>query len=174
MLGLSLLGALGSISDCETKIPQVTWLDQKQNKTKNKWNQEEALIDIRQLINTCLKIMNEGVNETTTMETVTITNLIPAFYLESSLLLICWGHVLSQQQWGSPKSITRKNFYLPSIMLEWVAYTEWMIHIVLIAASFSALKCNLQCRKFRSKFIIVTILPKAKHVPWRKEAKFSL
>ena len=49
-----------------------------------------------------------------------------------------------------------------------------MIHIVLIAASFSALQCNLQCRKFRSKFIIVTILPKAKHVPGRKEAKFSL
>ena len=47
------------------------------------------MIDIRQLINTCLKIMNEGVNETTTIETVTITNLIPAFYLESSLLLIC-------------------------------------------------------------------------------------
>lgn len=40
-----------------------------------------------------------------------------------------------------------------------------MIHIVLIAASFSALKCNLQCRKFRSKVIIVTyLLSKAKHM----------
>ena len=65
-LGLSLLGALGSISDCGTKIPQVMWL-------------EEALIDIRQLINTCLKIMNEGINETTTMEAVIIVNPIPAF-----------------------------------------------------------------------------------------------
>ena len=40
---------------------------------------EEALIDIRQLINTCLKIMNEGINETTTMEAVIIVNPIPAF-----------------------------------------------------------------------------------------------
>ena len=134
---------------------------------------EEALVDSRQLINTCLKIVNEGINETT-MEAVIIVNPIPAYYLESSLLLICWRYFLSQQQWGSPKSITWKNFYLPSIMLEWVAYTEWMIHIVLIAANFSTLKYNLQCRKFRSKFIFVTILPKAKHVSWRKEAKFSL
>lgn len=49
---------------------------------------EEALVDIRQLINTCLKIVNEGINETT-MEAVIIVNPIPAYYLESSLLLIC-------------------------------------------------------------------------------------
>ena len=35
------------------------------------------MIDIRQLINTCLKIMSEGINETTTMEAVIIVNPIP-------------------------------------------------------------------------------------------------
>ena len=120
------------------------------------------MIDIRQLINTCLKIMNEGVNETTTMETVTIINLSFLSRVVSS------AHMLRTCSFTAAMRLTKVNNtekLLSSKHHAGMGSIHRMIHIVLIAASFSALKCNLQCRKFRSKFIIVTIPPKAKHVP---------